>query len=128
MKKVKISDLPKTDNPHGIEAKRVHENEHVQAVHITLKSGEKLIKHTTPVDVFFYVLEGTGTVEIGDEKQTVTKDTLIDSPAYIPHGWQNDSDSILRFLVVKTPKPTQNQNKDAVQNIIKNKKIEYEKD
>ena len=28
-------------------------------------------RHITPVDVFFYVLEGTGVVEIGKEKQTV---------------------------------------------------------
>jgi quercetin dioxygenase-like cupin family protein len=121
MKTVILSDIPKTENPHGIEAKKIHENEYVQAVHITLNSGEKLIKHTTPVDVFFYVLEGTGTVEIGEEKQTVRKDTLIDSPAHIPHGWQNDSNSILRFLVIKTPNPTRSQNKEAILNIIKSK-------
>lgn len=122
MKTVTISDVQRTMNPHGVEAKKIHENNHVQVVHLTLKSGEKVIKHTTPIDVFFYILEGTGTVEIGDEKQTVGKDTLIDSPANIPHGWQNDSDSILKLLVVKTPKPTADQNKEAVQNIIINKK------
>lgn len=122
MKTITISDLQKTMNPHGVEAKKILENNYVQVVHITLKSGEKLITHTTPVDVFFYVLDGTGTVEIGNEKQTVGKDTLIDSPAYVPHGWQNDSNSTLKLLVVKTPKPTADQNKEAVHNIIINKK------
>lgn len=54
-------------------------------MHITLEPDESLKRHITPVDVFFYVLEDTGIIEIGDEKQEVGPDTLIDSPARIPH-------------------------------------------
>ena len=36
---------------------------------MTIKPGKSLKKHVTPVDVFFYVLEGNGIVEIGDEKK-----------------------------------------------------------
>jgi len=72
---------------------------------LTLKPGEKLIRHITPVDVFFYVFSGTGVVEIGDEKETVSADTVIDSPKGIPHCWLNESSSDVRILVVKTPKP-----------------------
>jgi len=43
----------------------LYDTEHAQAVHIELKPGETLKKHITPVDVFFYVLEGRGVVEIG---------------------------------------------------------------
>jgi mannose-6-phosphate isomerase-like protein (cupin superfamily) len=59
------------------------------------------------VDVFFYVLEGEGIVEIGDEQQTITKDMLVDSPAKIPHRLMNESDSLFRFLVVKVPRQTE---------------------
>jgi len=59
------------------------------------------------VDVFFYVLEGKGVVEIGEEKREVEKDTLINSPAKIPHCWYNESDGVLRFLVLKVPRPTE---------------------
>jgi len=114
-------DTPAEKNPHGIEAKKIHENDHVQVIHITLKPGEKLVKHHTHVDVFFYVLEGKGIVEIGDDKKEVSRDTLIDSPANIPHGWFNNSNSILRFLVVKTPKPSITQNREAIRNILKSK-------
>lgn len=100
-----IKDVPVSPNVHGIETRKFHENDHVQAVHITLKPGEKLKQHITPVDVFFYVLEGSGTVEIGDEKKEVGKDTFIESPAGILHCWYNESSEILRVLVVKTPKP-----------------------
>ena len=77
------------------------------AVVITLKQGEALKKHIAPVDVFFYVLEGTGIVEIGDEKQVVTKDMLVENPARGPHRWSNESGSVFRVLVVKVPNPTE---------------------
>lgn len=93
--------------PHGIDVRALYEKPDAQVMHITLKSGEKLLRHVTPVDVFFYVLEGTGVVEIGEEKQSVSKDTLIESPKNIVHAWYNESDAPLRFLVVKTPRPEQ---------------------
>ena len=121
MNTINYLDTPIVKNPHGIQAKKMHENDHVQVVHITLNPGERLIKHKTHVDVFFYVLEGSGTIEIGDEKKEVSKDTLIDSPANIPHGWFNNSTAILRFLVVKTPKPSITNNREAIKNILKTK-------
>jgi mannose-6-phosphate isomerase-like protein (cupin superfamily) len=74
---------------------------------ITLQSGEALKKHITPVDVFFSVLEGTGVIEIGDEKKTVRKDILVESPASIAHTCSNESKAVFRALVVKVPKPTE---------------------
>jgi mannose-6-phosphate isomerase-like protein (cupin superfamily) len=59
------------------------------------------------VDVFSYVLEGQGIVEIGGEQQTVSADTLIESPARIPHRLLNPGDGVFRVLVVKTPRPTE---------------------
>jgi quercetin dioxygenase-like cupin family protein len=70
-----------------------------------LQPGEQLKRHITPVDVYFYVLEGRGVIEIGEESREVTADTLIDSPAHIPHCWYNKSDHMLRVLVNKVPRP-----------------------
>jgi len=111
MKTISYKEIETSKNPHGVEAKKIHENENVQVVHILLNPGESLKKHTTPVDVFFYVLEGEGFVEIGNEKQNVWKDLLIDSPKNIPHCLYNKGSEIFRVLVVKTPNPTGNQNK-----------------
>ncbi len=106
MKVIEVSQAKINQNPHGVEARKIYDTEHAQAVVITLKPGERLKKHITPVDVFFYVLEGRGIVEIGEEKQEVGADTLIDSPAKVPHCWYNQSDADLRVLVVKVPRPT----------------------
>lgn len=98
---------PVSPNPHNVKACRLYDTEHAQAIHITLEPGESLKRHITPVDVFFYVLEGKGVVEIGQEKQEVGPDTLIESPARIPHCWSNQSDEVFRVLVVKTPRPSE---------------------
>jgi quercetin dioxygenase-like cupin family protein len=107
---MKITDVSKVvsgPNPHHVDARKIYESPHAMAVVITLRPGEFLKKHMTPVDVFFYVLEGEGVVEIGDEQKTVTKDMLVESPARIPHRWMNESTGIFRVLVVKVPKPTE---------------------
>ena len=118
MKTISYKEIETTKNPHGVEAKKIHENENVQVVHMLLKPGESLKKHTTAVDVFFYVLEGEGIVEIGDEKHLVRKDMLIDSPKNIPHCLYNIGSSNIRVLVIKTPKPTDNQIRKSIENII----------
>jgi mannose-6-phosphate isomerase-like protein (cupin superfamily) len=107
MKIIAAKEAEATPNPHGVHTCRIYDTEYAQAVHILLKPGEGLKKHITPVDVFFYVLEGEGVVEIGDEREAVGADTLIESPAKIPHRWLNESGSDLRVLVVKVPRPTE---------------------
>jgi mannose-6-phosphate isomerase-like protein (cupin superfamily) len=107
---MKITDVAKVvsgPNPHHVDARKIYDSPHATAVVITLKPGESLKKHLTPVDVFFYVLEGEGVVEIGDEKKSVGKDTLVESPARIPHRWMNESTQPFRVLVVKVPGPTE---------------------
>lgn len=102
-----VHTLPVSQNPHHVDARIAYESPHAVAVVISLKPGEALKKHITPVDVFFYVLEGTGCVEIGEEQSTVGKDMLVESPARIPHRWINESDAIFRVLVVKVPRPAE---------------------
>ena len=100
----KVESMP---NAHDLDARNLHSTEHVQTVLITLQPDESLKLHATPVDAFFYVLEGEGVVEIGGEQETVTRDQLIHSPARIPHRLWNESDGVFRFLVVKTPRQTE---------------------
>ena len=105
MKIRKVSNTEPNQNPHQVDTRKLYDENLAQVVHIMLKPGEKLKKHITPVDVLFYVLEGKGIIEIGEEKMKVTKDSLIESPAKIPHCWYNESESNLRVLVVKIPRP-----------------------
>lgn len=104
MKVVQATKAEEKENAHGVSARPLHSTEHVQVSMLTLKPGESLKLHSTPVDVFFYVLEGTGTVVVGDEEEQVGPDALIDSPAKVPHRLINSGQETFRFLVVKTPR------------------------
>ena len=106
MEITKVDETPVSKNPHGVDARQICNQENAQVIVLTLQPGESLKRHITPVDVFFYVLEGKGVVEIGDEKKEVSKDTIVHSPAKVIHCWHNKSDSKLRIMVAKTPKPT----------------------
>ncbi len=92
-------------NPHGVSAKPIYDSPHATAVHITLQPGQSLKRHATPVDVFFYVLEGSGIIEVGEEKEKVSHDMIIESPARVPHRLANEGDQVFRVLVVKVPRP-----------------------
>jgi mannose-6-phosphate isomerase-like protein (cupin superfamily) len=107
MKITEVARIVSGPNPHHVDARKIYDTPHAVAVVITLNPGESLKKHITPVDVFFYVLEGTGVIEIGSEKQAVGKDHLVESPAMIPHRWSNESGAVFRVLVVKIPRPTE---------------------
>ncbi len=102
----KLKETVITETPHKLDVRKLYDKDTAQAVHIKLEAGESLIPHITPVEVFFYVLEGTPEILVGNEKQTVEADCLVESPKNIPHCISNNSDKVVRVLVVKAPKPT----------------------
>lgn len=89
----------------AVTARKILVKDEVEAVHLEIAPGGTLPLHKTPVEVFFYVLEGTGEIEIGDERQNVDTDTLVESPKMIPHALHNTGTGLFRVLVVKTPRP-----------------------
>ena len=105
MQIVQTNNAPESANPHGVRSQVLLNTDEVQVVMITIQPGDAMKLHTTPVDVFFYGLEGTGMVEIGDEQGEMTVDTLVNSPKDIPQRLWNEGSVPFRFLVVKTPHP-----------------------
>lgn len=105
MKITKYQDQEIRDTPHMIDVREMYNKESAQVMLMALKPGESLKPHKTPVDVFFFVVEGKPTIHIGDESEVCVADTLIESPAGIVHFISNESDSLARILVVKAPRP-----------------------
>ncbi|MBT3168244.1 MAG: cupin domain-containing protein [Candidatus Cloacimonetes bacterium] len=94
------------NNPHGVQATKMYDTDDAQIMHLLLKAGESLKEHITPVDVAFYILEGSPTILVGEEKIQVKKDDIVESPKDIPHCIYNETDEVIRVLVMKLPKPT----------------------
>ncbi len=106
---MEIRNYSKTENfknPHGIVSSKIYDKEHAVIMHLLLKPGESLKPHITPVDVAFYILEGTPVILVGDEKVEVAEDDIIESPKDIVHCIYNESKSDVRVLVMKLPRPT----------------------
>lgn len=97
---------PVKENPHKVDVRALYNHDNAQAMHITLQPGEQLKPHITPVDVFFFVIEGTPTVQVRDEMVEVPENALVESPKGIIHCLYNKSDKTTRILVVKAPRPT----------------------
>lgn len=98
-------DLDPVVNANGIHGTKIYVAKEGEIVHLGLAPGAILKAHKTPVNVAFYVLEGIATLEIGAERQSFPKDTIIESPKDIPHAVVNEADVNLRLLVIKMPKP-----------------------
>lgn len=96
---------PIRENPHKVEVRQLYNDPSAQIMHITLKPGESLKPHKTPVDVVFYILEGEPTIHIGEESLSFEKDTLIESPTDIVHHISNSGTNDARILVIKAPRP-----------------------
>ena len=101
----RLVETPIMDTAHKVDARNLYDTPEAMITVITLEPGQRLKRHITPVDVAFYVLEGSGEVEIGKERREVSKDTLVESPKDIVHCWYNTSAVPLKFLIIKAPRP-----------------------
>ncbi len=105
MKIVKWQEIPDLPGKAGFSAKKLIDYPDATVTIISLNKTEVVKKHITPVDALFYVVEGSGEVQIEDEIQEVHQGDLIYSPKKIPHELRNPKSDMFRFLVIKTPNP-----------------------
>jgi quercetin dioxygenase-like cupin family protein len=106
MKITRVSESNIADTPHKMDVRKLYDADSAQIMHITLQPGQALKPHITPVDVTFYILEGTPEVLVGEERIVVQADSLVESPKDIVHCLYNNSEKPARILVIKAPKPT----------------------
>lgn len=61
--------------------------------------------YSAPVDVVFYVVEGSPIVQIEEESQRVGLRMLVPSAAGHRHGLRNDGKATVRVMIIRTPSP-----------------------
>ncbi|MFW6048279.1 MAG: cupin domain-containing protein [Candidatus Natronoplasma sp.] len=103
METINLNDIE--TNKDKFSPKRLIQQDEVQVVLLAFAPEQGLKIHTTPVDVFFYVVEGTAEIQVGDEVEEVSQGNIVLSPKGIPHNVRNTSDGDSKILVVKTPNP-----------------------
>lgn len=73
----------------------------VEIIHLHLKAGERIEKHSNPFDVIFYILEGKAMLESDNERVLVLKDQSVIIKAGINRGIDNISIGDFKLLVIK---------------------------
>ena len=56
-------------------------------------------------DKIYFVLEGTGTFQIGDEESVLGPGMIVLAPSGVEHGVRNTSEGELNLLVFMAPNP-----------------------
>lgn len=82
-------------------ARRRYVSESTVAVEMRLQPGGLIPEHSTPEAVFFYILEGSGTLTIGGESADVYTGMVASCPAEVNKSISNNSEDVLKVLVVK---------------------------
>lgn len=103
MKIIKMDEIEGRTNKRGVIAKELHKNENVKIMNLTLSPGDVVPPHAVPVDVFFYVVAGKGTLQIGEEEKVVQAKDIIPCPPNTEMSLKADQGEIFSVLNVKTP-------------------------
>jgi len=88
-------------NPQG---QLLMQEDRVNLVHLRLKTGESIPIHKNPVDVMFYVIKGSGVLQIGSKKHSINEGSGILITAEEDRSWSNTDESDLELLVIKLMK------------------------
>ena len=103
MEIIKLSEIEFEKNAKNVLFKIVHKNENVTITNIKLNTDEKVPPHKVPVDVFFYIIKGSGKITIGEETKDVTANEIIICPPNTMMSLWADKGEEFVFINVKTP-------------------------
>lgn len=83
--------------------KLVHDSDKMRVALFCLDKGQRVPEHTSPSEVFFYVVKGSGAIQVGSERRSVKAGSLTVAPANMPHGMESDGKMVI--LAVIAPRP-----------------------
>ncbi len=68
-----------------------------------LEPGQELSPHKAPLRLMMYVVEGKGTVKVGEEEIEAAEKTCVLCDPLVPHGFKADKESRFVVMAVVTP-------------------------
>lgn len=92
---------PAVMEKNGVTARKMFDTAQAAGIQMRLEPGGFVEDHPTDMDVVFYVNTGRVTVSVGAEKIPVQAPAAVLSPKNIPHGLQNQTESVAEVLVLK---------------------------
>ena len=106
MKVIKMSEVKGEINKRGFLAKTLVEHKNATVKNLIISAGDIIPPHRVPVDVFFYIIKGKGTIVIGDSEALVVEGDIVTCPQNVYMSVKADQGVEFSFLNVKTPSLT----------------------
>ncbi|MBF7097553.1 cupin domain-containing protein [Alkalibacter mobilis] len=103
MKIIRMHEVEGKINMRGVMAKELINHDTTRVMNLVLNPGDAVPEHEVPVDVFFYIVSGKGTIQIGDEKAVVKETDIVLCPPNVKMALWADQGEIFSVLNVKTP-------------------------
>lgn len=103
MQIIKMNQVEGKKNKRGVTAKQLLKHDNAQIMNLILQPGDEVPSHSVPVDVFFYIVDGKGTLQIGEEKVIVYATDIVVCPPNTKMSLQADQEEKFVVLNVKTP-------------------------
>ena len=100
---VRMSEIKGELNKKGFLMKTLIDHKNAAVRNIVLKPGDVIPPHAVEVDVFFYVVKGTGTIIIGKEENLVVEGDIVVCPPKTEMSVSANQEVEFSFLNVKTP-------------------------
>ncbi|MEC9488072.1 MAG: cupin domain-containing protein [Halanaerobium sp.] len=103
MKLIRMDEIEGKVNKRGIQAKELLNHQHARVMNLILQPGDSIPPHSVPVDVFFYVVAGKGTIKVGGQEQQVQPKDIVTCPPGTEMSVKADQGDEFIVLNVKTP-------------------------
>lgn len=101
MKTIHYSCAPPRTNPFDADVRVLFSRKDIDVIHLQLEPGKMLSKVTIATDAFFFVLEGSPEISVGDETQATEAQTLVFCPGGSAHCISNPGKEQSRILILK---------------------------
>ena len=76
---------------------------------VEMEPGGVQAPHAHEPEQVYYILEGTGMMTVGSEREPVHPGDCIGIPAHTVHGLENSGATVLRYLSAASPSFTEQQ-------------------
>lgn len=90
-------------HPDRIGREMLSEKPEMRIALMCLEPGQELTPHKAPLRLMMYVVEGKGTVTVGEEEIEAGEKTCVLCDPLVPHGFKADKGSRFVVMAVVTP-------------------------
>ena len=97
-----VSTLTARKLPINQDAWLLHQFEKLEVIRLHLPPGAALDKHINEWDIIFFVLKGTGILDVEGKLYKLEEQQSIAVDAGKERFWSNPGDQVLELLVIKT--------------------------